>query len=142
MSRQLHKNEENLEKLMRAWNEGKPSLIDEIFSEDFVAHFLLSWESDRITREVYKDYLKQTCHGYPDYHISLDQRFIYEGLVGGATTHTGTLERELTGVDVEPNGQEIEFRGLFMFRVEDDEFVEEWYSGDYQTLFLQLDERV
>lgn len=76
--------------------------------------------------EAFPDYSGQT-----DHVVAQDDKVVVRYTVGG--THSGTYQ------GIEPTGHTVEWTGLVMYRIEDDEIAEIWLEADRLGLLEQLE---
>ena len=117
------------------WNQGAIEMIDEIYSEDFVAFY--SPPIDFGTGlDGLRDIVIQMRNTFPDYHEEVKEviaegnkvvaRFVVEG------THDGPLG------ELPPTGKSVCFEEIAIFRIENGKIVEQRGIPDVMTMFQQL----
>jgi steroid delta-isomerase-like uncharacterized protein len=106
-----------------AWNEGgKPSLIDTLFSADFLNHEIES-QTKESHRELYKQGIIETCQAFPDWTNTIDD-MIAEGEKVVMQWHAhGTHTGEGMGT---PTGKQFNYNGITIVRIVDGKITEFW----------------
>jgi len=117
-------------RFFQAWNEGKPEILDEVYSPDFINHFTGE------NRDRLKQAIPETRAAFSGLHITIDE-FIIEGDRSVArwtaqSTHTGTY------MGIPATGKRVEQVGINIARMADGKIVEEWSLGDNLGLLRQL----
>jgi steroid delta-isomerase-like uncharacterized protein len=115
------------------WNQGREEAIDELMTEDAIAHGL---EDDIRGREAFKPFFRKFRAAFPDMRISIEDAVadgdmvVVRCLVTG--THTGP------GVLDAPTGKRASMTGICMARVRDGRIAEGWNNFDFLSLYQHL----
>jgi steroid delta-isomerase-like uncharacterized protein len=116
-----------------AFNQGNLDVIDELCTEDFVAHDPLSGDQDR---EASKASMNMYRNAFPDLHFTIEDAFEAGNKVVIRWSGVGTFENELMGL--QPNHERGEpVSGITIDRFEGGKIAESWTSWD--TLQLMRD---
>ena len=110
-------------------------VLDEIFGEDIVAHDA-SEPEPIVGREAYRASLEEVLAAFPDGQLHIDDQLAEADKVVTRWTFTGTNEGEFFGAP--PTGEEIQFSGIDIHRVEDGRIVEEWSAWDALGVMMRL----
>ena len=108
----------------KAFNEGHLSVVDVLFSPQFVDH---STPEQAVGSAGVKAYIEQVRNGFPDMDVSIEDmvaehdRVVVRTLWRG--THLGIYE------DIEATGKHVERTMIQIFRVSDGKILEEWNEG-------------
>jgi steroid delta-isomerase-like uncharacterized protein len=94
--------------------------------------------SDReiCSREAFEEYLRELRTGFPDWHVTVDDILVDDGMVMKEWTVTATHEGEYAGIP--PTGREIEMSGMAKIRTEDGKVQEDHLYFDLQEMADQL----
>lgn len=132
--------EENKEIIRRFYAEvmtaGNVDVCDEIVAEDFIDHGETLFGSPS-GRETLKASIVGGHSIFPDLNVTLEQMVASGDHVGVfglmRTHHTGA---EFLGA--QPTGNELQWHGIAMFRVEDGMIRERWFNSDSLSVVEQL----
>ena len=119
----------------QAWNGGDLSVVDEVFSTDYIGHDAPRPEPVH-GPEGMKDFLRMYHTAFPDAHIALEDIIVAGDKVVTRWSATGTHDGVLMGIP--PTGKSVVFTGIRIFRVADDKIVEGWVNWDTFGLMRQL----
>jgi steroid delta-isomerase-like uncharacterized protein len=109
-----------------AFNQGNLDVIDELCTEDFVAHDPLSGDEDR---EASKASMSTYRNAFPDLHFTIEDAFEAGDRVVIRWTGEGTFENELMGI--QPNHEHgAPIAGITIDRFEGGKIAESWTSWD------------
>lgn len=108
----------------RAFNEGYITVVDELFSPQFVDH---STPEQGTGSTGVKAYVEQVRSGFPDIHVTIEDMIAEDERVAVRTTWRGTHSGVYEGV--EPTGRHVERTMMQIFRVYEGKIVEEWNEG-------------
>lgn len=124
--------------LVEAFGRGDLDVLDELLAEDFVGHAPAepghgaeTQDRDRVAEEI-----ERAHEGLADLRFTVDEIIAEGNLVAVRSTATGVHEGEFMGVP--PTGEQVEFRAMNFFRIEDGEVIEDWALWDAVTLMGQL----
>ena len=117
-----------------AWNQGNPSVIDDLFAATF--HHHNPGVPNGGSREGFKQFNSVFRSAFPDLRISQDD-VIAEGdqVVTRFTVH-GTHQGELQGIP--PTGKQMTITGIEIVRVSGGKIVEAWSEFDQLGMLQQL----
>lgn len=118
----------------QALNQGDASLVDQIFSSDFINHDPTPGIS--ADRDGVKQYLAQLTTVFPDLHATIDQMIAAGDMVVIHASARGTHRGSLWGIPA--TGKRIEVRSVTIHRMVGGKIVERWYLLDKLSLMQQL----
>jgi len=117
------------------WNKGNLEILDELFSPDFVQHFLPIGSETR-GLDQYRDRTGSHRKAFPDWAEQI-KLIVAEGdLVATHFTSTGTNDGSFLGNP--PTGKQIHIDEMSIYRVVDGKIVEQWLIPDLLSLSQQL----
>jgi len=119
---------------LRAFNEQDRDSLSELLAEGVVEYG--SHEERREFDEI-MEYLEALFQTFPDYSGTTDEMVAEDDLVVVRYTARGTHEGEYR--DVEPTGNNVEWTGMGMYRIDDDKIAEIWLEEDRSGLLEQLE---
>lgn len=114
----------------RAWNEGRPELLDEVYAPTYRNHF-----NDE-TLDMLKERVLSTRATFSDFTLTLDDQIIEGEKVVTRWTARGVHTGEYLGVAA--TGKPFEVTGINIGRFENGRIVDEWSRGDDVGLMRQL----
>jgi steroid delta-isomerase-like uncharacterized protein len=116
-----------------AWNQGDFTVVEEIFSPDYVAHF--APPGAPTGREGFRWFITMYRTAFPDLHLQVNDmmadgdkvisRFTIRG------THTGQL------MNIAPTNKEVTVTGIVIVRFENGQNIEAWGETDRFGLMQQ-----
>lgn len=106
--------------------------IDELVTEEFVEH-----RRDLHGHEAFKAYVQSIPEWASDHTVSSDLQIANEDCVVARWTATGTNDGPLMGA--EPTGNQFEFTGMSLYRIDDGRIAEAWAYWDSMQLYEQLE---
>ncbi len=115
-------------------NQGKLSVIDEIYVPGYVAHY--AGMPDVNNLEQQRQFVISIRDAFPDIHFTVDNRFVEGDKVYVRWTARGTHLGEYNGIP--PTGNQIEVSGMVIHRLVDGQFQESWECVDALGLGQQL----
>ena len=119
------------------WNQGRESAIDEMASEDIVAHGLVDAQGREISgREKFHEFWRQFRGAFPDIRIEVNDEMVEGDKVMVRCTVYGTHQGE--GLGMTPTRQSVKFGGTVIARVRAHKLVEVWDNWDFLSLYQQL----
>ena len=127
-------NTELVRNYLAAFNREDREAMAESLADDVVEH--VPHGTLRGPEEV-MDFLEDYTDAFPDYAgeteniIAQDDRVVVRYTARG--THSGTFE------GVEPTGHQVEWTGIVIYRIADDEIAEVWLETDRLGLLEQLE---
>ena len=131
------KHNKELVRLMdeEVWNKGNLEIIDELYSADFVWHFL-STGSETVGLESLREHVRTHREAFPDWTEKI-KFIVAEGdLVVINFVSTGTNEGSFMGNP--PTKKSIKINEMSIFRIVDDKISEQWLLPDLLSLNQQL----
>lgn len=116
------------------WSIGNIALVDEIYSPDFVCHFLggPEWRGQEGVKQVV------TTHrtSFPDWNEHIEDMIAEGDKVVTRWTSRGTHTGEFEGIP--PTGKQVEIAEAAIFRIADGKIIEQWGFPDNLCLMKQL----
>lgn len=88
--------------------------LDKIVAKDFALYFGSSEQP--VIFEQLKPLVKEVYSGFPDYKHEVEIIFSSGGYVTSKLKYTGTHLNEY--MEIEPTGQKITYKGIFIFKIE------------------------
>lgn len=119
------------------WNKRSEEAIDQMLAEDVVGHGLIDAEGNTVRgKDSFKNLHRAFLAAYSDFNITVED-VVTEGDKMAArcrvsATHTGD------GLGVAPTNQPIEFTGMIIVRVKDNQIVEAWNEFNFMEMYSQL----
>ena len=117
------------------WSKGNFELLGEYFSEDFVVHTSASPEPVR-GRDGFKANVERVRTALPDVELVTRHLFSNGNMVANHWTMKGTHQGPFMGIDA--TGNEVEFPGMTIIKIEHDMIVEAWTIFDLLGVMKQL----
>jgi len=116
------------------WSKGTLSVIDELYSPDFVCHFPVGpeWRG----QEGIKRAVSEHRASFPDWHERVDDIVAEGNRVVIRFTSTGTHRGEFAGLA--PTGRKVTIQEVAIFRIVGGKIVEQWGMPDIHGLMEQL----
>lgn len=122
-----------VEAYFAAFNAGDADALGELLADDYRHHGAVVAQQDK---EVHKERLLTNRIAFPDGYYDVQDLFADGDLVVARFVFTGTLHAPYAGV--EPNGQPVAVRGVYIHRVACGKIVETWNNGDALGLLRQI----
>jgi steroid delta-isomerase-like uncharacterized protein len=119
------------------FNEKAYDRIADGYAEDIVMHNVPQGE-DVEGIEAFEEWVRANHEAFPDFHVDIEDVVVGEEKTVTQYVATGTHEGPLPWLDIEPTGEEVEFRGTTVHRMEDGKAVEAWWYYDRLELLQQL----
>ena len=116
------------------WSKGNLAVADELYSPDFVCHFVVGPEWRGL--EGIKGEVKRHRTSFPDWHERVDDIVAEGDRVVIRFTSTGTQRGEFAGIA--PTGRKVSIQEVAIFRLVDGKIVEQWGMPDIHGLMQQL----
>jgi steroid delta-isomerase-like uncharacterized protein len=117
------------------WNKGNLEIIDELFSVDFVWHFLPNGSETKGLDKL-RDRIRNHRKAFPDWTETIRQIVAEGDFVAIHFTSTGTNKGSFLGNP--PSGKQIQINEMSIFRIVDGKIVEQWLIPDLLSLNQQL----
>lgn len=131
----LERNKEIIRKnLEEIWSKGNLDLVDDLYAEDFICHFLVGpeWRG----REGLKEQVMSHRVAFPDWHEEV-VRLIAEGDFVVVHFHSSGTNRGKFQGNV-PTGKRAIIHEIAIFRIENGRIAEQWGFPDIEGLSRQL----
>jgi len=118
------------------WNQKRLETIDELYTEDTVAHGMGDGGLPIRGREAFKQVFQFFAGAFPDLLISID-RVLVDGEFTAThfsvrATHTGDQ------LGFTATGRNVKFSGMTLARIHDGKIVEGWNTIDFLAMLQQL----
>lgn len=120
---------------LQLWNGGNVDLVDSLYAEDCVRHNADMGDSNG--PEGVKEFVKWVYTAYPDFKLTLDNRFELKDRFISHWTATGTNDGPLNE-NMPPTGKKISFTGMGMAIIENGKITEEWAYYNQLPLYSQM----
>jgi steroid delta-isomerase-like uncharacterized protein len=117
------------------WNKGNLEILDELFSQDFVRHFLPNGSDTRGLDQL-RDHISSHRKAFPDWAEDIKLMVAEGNLVATQFTSTGTNDGSFLGNP--PTGKQIRINEMSIYRIVDGKIVEQWLIPDLLSLNRQL----
>jgi steroid delta-isomerase-like uncharacterized protein len=116
------------------WSKGNLAVADQLYSPDFVCHFIMGreWRGLQGIRGAVKSHRTS----FPDWSERVDDIIAEGDKVAIRITSTGTQLGEFEGL--KPTGRKIAIQEFHIFRLSSGKIVEQWGMPDVQGLMAQL----
>ena len=121
------------------WNIGDMSVVDQIYSETYVAH-IASIPSAISGVEEFKQFVALFRALSPDLHFTIDEQISEGDKV--ATRWTASMLNTRGLVSSTPAGKDIVVTGMSMHKVENGRLLESWDNWDAMTAFQAMGQDV
>jgi steroid delta-isomerase-like uncharacterized protein len=116
------------------WSNGNLAVADELYSPDFVCHFIAGPEWRGL--EGIKGEVRQHRASFPDWSERVDDIVAEGDRVVIRFTSTGTQRGAFAGIA--PTGRKVTIQEVAIFRLADGKIVEQWGFPDIHGLLEQL----
>jgi len=132
----LERNKHLVRKMnVEVWNKGNLEIMDELYSPDFVWHFLPTG-SETIGLDSLREHVRDHREAFPDWteeikHIVAEGDFVVIHFVS-----RGTNEGSFLGNP--PTGKQIQINEMSIFRIADGKIAEQWLLPDIFSMQRQL----
>jgi steroid delta-isomerase-like uncharacterized protein len=117
------------------WNKGNLDMIDELYSADFVRHFLPTGSKTQGLEEL-RNHVGSHRQAFPDWAEEIKQIVAESDLVVTHFSSSGTNEGSFMGNP--PTGKKIHISEMSIVRIADGKIVEQWLLPDLLSLNQQL----
>jgi predicted ester cyclase len=124
-------------------NKRNTDAVDEIFTEDYTPHDL-SFNPLPRSGAYSHDRMKQAMsrpNSFPDGHVTIDAMTAEGDRVSCLWTVHGTHAGEMQTVrfgNIAPTGKPVTWKGITIYRIEEDKIAEAWTLADNLGMFEQL----
>ena len=117
------------------WTKGNLEIMDQLFSTDFVQHFLpVGSETKGLVK--FRESVRNHRQAFPDWAEEIKQIVAEGDLVATHFTSTGTNKGSFLGNA--PTGKQIHINEMSFYRIVDGKIVEQWLIPDLLSLNQQL----
>ncbi len=117
------------------WTKGNLEIMDQLFSTDFVQHFLpVGSETKGLVK--FRESVRNHRQAFPDWAEEIKQIVAEGDLVATHFTSTGTNTGSFLGNP--PTGKQIHINEMSIYRIVDSKIVEQWLIPDLLSLNQQL----
>lgn len=116
------------------WSKGNLAAADELYSPDFVCHFVVGPEWRGV--QGIKDVVARHRRSFPNWNEKVEDIVAEGDRVVIRFTSTGTQEGEFEGIA--PTGKKVKIVEVAIFRLAHGKIVEQWGVPDLQGLLAQL----
>lgn len=134
MSTNESTNADTVSRYLHAFNERDLETLAGILADDVVEHGI---HTDLHGPNEVIEFLESHFDRFPDYRGTTDAMVTEDDTVAVRYSVSGTHKGEY--LDVEPTGHEVEWTGMAMYRLEDDEIAEVWVEENRLGLLEQLE---
>ncbi len=118
------------------WTKGNLEIMDQLFSTDFVQHFLpVGSETKGLVK--FRESVRNHRQAFPDWAEEIKQIVAEGDFVATQFTSTGTNKGSFLGNA--PTGKQIHINEMSFYRIVDGKIVEQWLIPDLLSLNQQLD---
>jgi steroid delta-isomerase-like uncharacterized protein len=111
------------------WNSGNLAAVDELYAEEFIAHWAYGEDSDR---EGLKEIVAESRTAFPDKKESIVHIVAEGDLVVTHFVSSGTFTGEIDGLQA--TGQKVSRPEIAVHRLLNGKIVEQWTVADQLTL--------
>lgn len=126
--------EERTRRVLEVWNTGNLELVDEVYSPDYVRHYVDIYE-DIVGIDAYKEWVTSTRTTFPDFNVTIHETIKSGDTFASRYTLTGTN----TGPgNFPPTGKKIKVSGATIIKVAEGKIVEEWLYFNQAAMLTQL----
>lgn len=121
------------------WNHGNVDAVDELFAVDVVVHDVPIGETYD-GRDEFVQWVHRVRESFPDFEVDMEtiEFVVSDDRVVSQWTVSGTHEGPLSGFDVDPTGNTVEFSGVTVYRLDGTQVTEAWWYYDTLTYLGQL----
>jgi len=112
------------------WNGGDMAAADEIYAEEFVAHW--TGRPDTYGRDEFKAFVTEGRAQFPNWNETVEQVIAEGDLVAVRFTSRGTFEGEPS------HGKEVTMKEIAIYRIVEGKIVEQWTVADILSMLQQL----
>lgn len=124
---------ELVRRYLNAFNDKDRDALSDLVADDVVEHGT-HWEVEGF--EEFMTYVEENVTTFAEYTGTTEEMVAEDDTVVVRYTVSGTHEGEYLGI--EPTGREVEWTGIAMYHIEDDEIAEIWIESDQLGLLEQL----
>ncbi|HKG13124.1 MAG TPA: ester cyclase [Pyrinomonadaceae bacterium] len=119
------------------WNKGREDTIDELFSEEGVAHGLAGVADGKLRGPAgFKPFFRNFREAFPEMEVVVEDTVSEGDRVAARCTVRGRHEGDSLGFAA--TKRPVEFTGIAIVRIADGKIVEAWNNFDFMSMFQQL----
>jgi steroid delta-isomerase-like uncharacterized protein len=127
-------NKEMARKFVEALDEGNFDIHEELFADDYVCHF--AGIPEPLSRDAQKQLIKAYYEAFPNNTHSIEDIIAKDDKVIFRQINRATQEGEYYGIT--STGKQVEYAGIWIFRVANDKIIESWGIEDNLGTMMQL----
>lgn len=120
---------------LEIWNKGNLAAIDELYSQNFVGHFLPDGSEDKGI-EALREHVKKHREAFPDWKEEIKHIVAEKDLVVIQFESSGTNHGSWAGNP--PTGKKVRINEFAILRIEKGKIAEQWLLPDIYNLRKQL----
>ncbi len=120
---------------LEIWNKGNLAVIDELYSQNFVGHFLPDGSDDQGI-EALQEHVKKHREAFPDWREEIKHIVAEKDLVVIQFESSGTNHGSWAGNP--PTGKKVRINEFAILRIEKGKIAEQWLLPDINNLRKQL----
>jgi len=117
------------------WNEANLDAIDELYTPDFVLHFLTDGSEERGIANL-REHVREHREAFPDWSENIEHIVAEGDLVVIHYVSSGTNDGQWLGKP--PTRRRVRLNEMSIFRIEDDRIAEQWLLPDINSMQEQL----
>lgn len=123
----------------RLFNRGDLTIIDEVFSDDYVEHANIGPDIPP-TRDAVRQFVPMLRAAFPDLHYEVEDVVAEGDKVVGRMTVTGTHQGDFAtpGGAIPATGRQVRWSEIHIGRFANGKLVEHWVQQDVMGLMQQL----
>ncbi len=122
------------EKVLKMWNQGDLSLLEELFSPEYTRHH--PTPTVNASLEDLKNTLLSNREVFPDYSLEFNDMIVSTDKILVTATMTGTNTGPLG--DVPATHKKVRMDGIYIYRIADHKIAEEWTYFNLLHYYQQL----
>jgi len=107
---------------------------EELLSDDYVCHF--AGNPDPLPREAQKQFIQAYYEAFPNNTHSIEDIIAKDDKVILRQINRATHDVEFEGLP--PSGKQVEYAGIWIFRIGESKIVESWGVEDFLSFWMQL----
>ncbi len=123
-----------IKRSVEAWNTGDLTIVDEIYSKNFVIHNPL--DPNQTNLDNYKQYISESRRAMPDIHVEIKDMIAEDDKAVCRWVCSGTMTKEAFGIPA--TGKKATWTGMTINRYEARKIVETWWNEDIYGMLQQL----
>jgi steroid delta-isomerase-like uncharacterized protein len=127
-------NKEIARGFVEALDEGDFDIHERLFADDYVSHF--AGIPETFSREAQKQFIQAYYAAFPDNTHTIEDIIAKDDKVVFRQINRATHEGEYEGLP--PTGKQVEYEGIWIFRIADGKIVESWGIEDILSMMMQL----